>query len=68
MGQSVPILVRPQPTTAGPFRSRVLGIDDCGLLVTMGSKFARSCKDLTDEQLVIAQGQENSGRTDLYLH
>lgn len=63
-GQASPILVRPHPTHANRYE------------VAFGHKRLRAAKELgvpvravvrplTDEQLVIAQGQENSGRSDL---
>ncbi|WP_342364363.1 plasmid partitioning protein RepB [Terrarubrum flagellatum] len=63
-GQQVPILVRPKPGEEGRFQ------------VAFGHRRLRACRELglkvravvralTDEQLVVAQGQENSGRTDL---
>ncbi len=63
-GQSVPILVRPKSGETGRFeiafgRRRLKAVRELGLPVRA------VVRDLTDEQLVIAQGQENSGRTNL---
>lgn len=63
-GQQVPILVRPHPTEDGRFQ------------IAFGHRRVRAClklnravlgivKDLSDEQLVISQGQENQQRKDL---
>ena len=63
-GQQVPILVRPHPTTDGRFqiaygRRRLRAARELGLTVRA------VIKPLTDEQLAIAQGQENTARADL---
>ncbi|WP_342364016.1 plasmid partitioning protein RepB [Terrarubrum flagellatum] len=63
-GQQVPILVRPHPALAGRFQ------------IAYGHRRADACRELgikvkavvallTDEQLVIAQGRENTERRDL---
>lgn len=63
-GQQVPILVRPHPTIEGRYqiaygRRRRRAVKQAG-------RFVRAVvKPLTDEELVLAQGQENSARADL---
>ncbi|MFC5387431.1 plasmid partitioning protein RepB [Aquamicrobium segne] len=63
-GQQVPILVRPHPDTPGMFeiaygrrRMRVADILNRPVLAII--------RDLADRELIIAQGRENSERTDL---
>jgi ParB family chromosome partitioning protein len=63
-GQQVPVLVRPHPDRAGRYqiaygRRRLRAIEELGLRVRA------IVKPLSDQQLVVAQGQENSARTDL---
>jgi ParB family transcriptional regulator, chromosome partitioning protein len=63
-GQQVPVLVRPHPEKEGRFqiaygRRRVQAIRE------LGGKVRAIIKTLSDEQLVVAQGQENSARKDL---
>lgn len=63
-GQQVPVLVRPHPEQDGQYqivygRRRVLALRDLGLPVKA------LVRDLDDQQLVLAQGQENSARRDL---
>ncbi|WP_026191671.1 plasmid partitioning protein RepB [Methylosinus sp. LW4] len=61
-GQNVPILVRPKT----PERFEVaFGHRRLRAARELGIKVRAVVRDLTDEQLVIAQGQENSVRTDL---
>jgi ParB family chromosome partitioning protein len=63
-GQNVPILVRPKPNE--PNRYEVaFGHRRLRAARELGIKVRAVVRSLTDEQLVIAQGQENSGRTDL---
>ncbi len=63
-GQAVPILVR--PLAAHPGRYQVaFGHRRLRAARELGIKVLAVVRDLSDEQLVIAQGQENSGRTDL---
>ncbi|MFM9974643.1 MAG: plasmid partitioning protein RepB [Beijerinckiaceae bacterium] len=63
-GQAVPILVRPK--SGQPDRYEVaFGHRRLRAARELGIKVRAVVRDLTDEQLVIAQGQENSGRTDL---
>jgi len=63
-GQQVPVLVRPHPESEGRYqiaygRRRLRAVAELGLRVRA------IVKPLTDQQLVVAQGQENSARTDL---
>lgn len=63
-GQQVPILVRPHPTTEGRYqiaygRRRLRAVKAAGL------KIKAAVRNLTDDELVLAQGQENSARQDL---
>lgn len=63
-GQQVPILVRPHPTAEGRYqvaygRRRLRAVKAAGMRVKA------SVRPLTDEELVRAQGQENTGRRDL---
>jgi len=63
-GQHVPILVRPHPEEPGRYQvafghRRLRAAFEAGLPVKA------VVRDLTDEQLVIAQGQENNERQDL---
>lgn len=63
-GQHVPILVRPHPEKPGRYQvafghRRLRAAFEAGLPVKA------VVRDLTDEQLVIAQGQENNERQDL---
>lgn len=63
-GQQVPILVRPHPQTEGRYqiafgRRRLLAV------IELGRKIRAIIRPLSDEELVIAQGQENSARKDL---
>ena len=63
-GQNVPILVRAKPNE--PERYEVaFGHRRLRAARELGIKVRAVVRSLTDEQLVIAQGQENSGRTDL---
>jgi len=63
-GQQVPVMVRPHPAKEGRFqiaygRRRLLAIRELGI------KIKAIVKPMSDEQLVVAQGQENSARKDL---
>jgi ParB family chromosome partitioning protein len=63
-GQNVPILVRPK--SSGPERYEVaFGHRRLRAARELGIKVRAVVRSLTDEELVVAQGQENSGRTDL---
>lgn len=63
-GQSVPILVRPKPGATQRYEV-AFGHRRLRAARELGIKVRAVVRPLTDEQLVIAQGQENSGRTDL---
>jgi ParB family transcriptional regulator, chromosome partitioning protein len=63
-GQSVPILVRPRPGDTERYEV-AFGHRRLRAARELGIKVRAVVRSLTDEQLVIAQGQENSGRTDL---
>ncbi|MGD9657592.1 MAG: plasmid partitioning protein RepB [Methylocystis sp.] len=63
-GQQIPVLVRPHPVQEGRYqiaygRRRLLA------LAELGRNVRAIVKPLSDEQLVVAQGQENSARKDL---
>ena len=63
-GQQVPILVRPHPEQNGQYeivygRRRVIALRELGVPAKA------LIKDLTNKELVLAQGQENSARKDL---
>jgi ParB family transcriptional regulator, chromosome partitioning protein len=63
-GQQVPILVRPHPEN--PTRYQVAyGHRRLCVLAELGRRVRAVVKPLSDEELVVAQGQENSARTDL---
>jgi ParB family chromosome partitioning protein len=63
-GQNVPILVRPKPGATERYEV-AFGHRRLRAARELGIKVRAVVRSLTDEQLVIAQGQENSGRTDL---
>lgn len=63
-GQQVPILVRPHPEKEGRYQI-AYGRRRLKALAELGRKVRAVIKPLTDQQLVVAQGQENSARTDL---
>jgi ParB family chromosome partitioning protein len=63
-GQAVPILVRPKPGDPNRFEV-AFGHRRLRAARELAIKVRAVVRDLTDEQLVVAQGQENSGRTDL---
>lgn len=63
-GQQVPVLVRPHPSIDGRYqiaygRRRLRAVKAAGL------KIKAAVRNLTDDELVLAQGQENSARQDL---
>ncbi|MCM2396033.1 plasmid partitioning protein RepB [Rhizobium sp. S95] len=63
-GQQVPILVRPHPDN--PARYQVaFGHRRLRAIAELGLTVRAVVRDLTDEQLVVAQGQENNEREDL---
>ncbi|OCP35472.1 plasmid partitioning protein RepB [Ensifer sp. LC163] len=63
-GQQVPILVRPHPSEDGRYQV-AYGHRRLAATRELGSKVRAVVRDLSDEQLVISQGQENNARTDL---
>lgn len=63
-GQQVPILVRPHPAEEGRYqiaygRRRLRAVKAAGRLVKA------AVRQMSDEELILAQGQENSARKDL---
>ncbi|MBB6511159.1 ParB family chromosome partitioning protein [Rhizobium soli] len=63
-GQQVPILVRPHPERTGRYQI-AFGHRRLKALKELGLKAKVIVRQLTDAQLVIAQGQENNERQDL---
>lgn len=63
-GQIVPGLVRPSPTKHGAFQI-VYGRRRLAAAKKLGLKFKAAVRELTDEQAVIFQGEENTAREDL---
>jgi len=63
-GQQVPILVRPHPTMEGRYQV-AYGHRRLRAASELGRPVRAVVKTLTDEDLVVAQGQENSARADL---
>ncbi|WP_426239494.1 plasmid partitioning protein RepB [Pararhizobium sp. DWP1-1-3] len=63
-GQQVPILVRPHPEREGRFQV-AYGHRRLAAIKKIGGPIRAVIRDLTDEQLVVSQGQENNARTDL---
>ncbi|MGF3025245.1 plasmid partitioning protein RepB [Methylobacterium aquaticum] len=63
-GQQVPILVRPHPTAEGRYQV-AYGHRRLRAAAELGRPVRAVVKALTDEDLVVAQGQENSARADL---
>ncbi|MBB5262775.1 ParB family chromosome partitioning protein [Rhizobium leguminosarum] len=63
-GQQVPILVRPHPQTSGRYEV-AFGHRRLRVVTELGLAVKAVVRDLTDEQLVVAQGQENNERQDL---
>lgn len=63
-GQRVPILVRPKRTEPGRYEV-AFGHRRLRAARELGVPVRAVVRPLTDEELVVAQGQENSGRTDL---
>jgi ParB family transcriptional regulator, chromosome partitioning protein len=63
-GQINPILVRPHPDKTGRFQV-AFGHRRLRAVASLGRSIKAVVRDLTDEQLVIAQGQENHERKDL---
>lgn len=63
-GQQVPILVRPHPEKPGRYQV-AFGHRRLRAAATIGIPVKAVVRELSDEQLVVAQGQENSERQDL---
>lgn len=63
-GQQVPILVRPHPTADGRFQV-AYGHRRLKAAVSLGRQVRAVVRQLSDEELAIAQGQENNERRDL---
>ncbi|MDR0252479.1 MAG: ParB/RepB/Spo0J family partition protein, partial [Brucellaceae bacterium] len=63
-GQQVPILVRPHPDHAGRFQA-AYGHRRMRAAARLGLPVKALIKPLTDAELVLAQGKENSERRDL---
>ncbi|MGX5722376.1 plasmid partitioning protein RepB [Shinella zoogloeoides] len=63
-GQQVPILVRPHPDFPGRYQV-AYGHRRLAAVRQIGGAVKAVIRPLTDEQLVISQGQENNARTDL---
>ena len=63
-GQFNPILVRPNPEKPGRFQV-AFGHRRLRAVTSLGRSVKSVVRDLSDEQLVIAQGQENHERKDL---
>ncbi|TAU81237.1 plasmid partitioning protein RepB [Rhizobium leguminosarum] len=63
-GQQVPILVRPHPESRGRYQV-AYGHRRLAATRVIGIRVRAVVRDLTDGQLVVSQGQENSARTNL---
>lgn len=63
-GQQVPILVRPHATTKGRYQV-AYGHRRLAAVQQLGIKVRAVVRVLTDEQLVVSQGQENNARANL---
>ncbi|RUV81260.1 plasmid partitioning protein RepB [Mesorhizobium sp. M1A.F.Ca.IN.022.05.2.1] len=63
-GQQVPILVRPHPEKGGHYQV-AYGHRRLAAVRQLGRMVRAVVRDLTDEQLVVSQGQENNSRSDL---
>ncbi|MHA6643727.1 plasmid partitioning protein RepB [Mesorhizobium sp. A623] len=63
-GQQVPILVRPHPQGEGRYQV-AYGHRRLAAAKELGRRVRAVVRELTDEQLVVSQGQENNSRTDL---
>lgn len=63
-GQIVPILVRPLPNADGRYQV-AYGHRRLQVLKLLGRKVKAVVKNLSDTELIIAQGQENNARLDL---
>ncbi|MBY5357377.1 plasmid partitioning protein RepB [Rhizobium leguminosarum] len=63
-GQQVPILVRPDPARAGHYQA-AYGHRRLRAAAEIGVPVKAVVRKLTDEELILAQGQENGPRVDL---
>jgi ParB family chromosome partitioning protein len=63
-GQQVPILVRPHPTKPGHYQV-AYGHRRLRAVTQLGIKVRAVIKQMSDDELVVAQGQENNARLDL---
>ncbi|PVE23484.1 plasmid partitioning protein RepB [Microvirga sp. KLBC 81] len=63
-GQEVPILVRPHPSKSGHYQI-AYGHRRLKAVAALGRKIKAFVRDLSDEELIVAQGVENSERQDL---
>lgn len=63
-GQQVPILVRPHPQDGARYQV-AYGHRRLAAVRQLGRTVRAVVRDLTDEQLVVSQGQENNSRSDL---
>ena len=63
-GQQVPILVRPHPDVPGRYQV-AFGHRRLRALKQLGQRAKAIVREMTDEELVVAQGQENNEREDL---
>ncbi|TWF59063.1 plasmid partitioning protein RepB [Neorhizobium alkalisoli] len=63
-GQQVPILVRPHPGNSGRYQV-AYGHRRLAAVRSLGIKVKAVVRELTDDQLVVSQGQENNARTNL---
>ena len=63
-GQQVPILVRPHPQVQGRYQV-AYGHRRLAATRLLGRQVRAVVRELSDEQLVVSQGQENNARTDL---
>ena len=63
-GQQVPILVRPHPKADGRYQV-AYGHRRLAAVKELGIKVRAVIRELSDDQLVVSQGQENNARTNL---
>ena len=63
-GQQVPILVRPHPEANGRYQV-AYGHRRLAAVKELGIKVRAVIRELSDDQLVVSQGQENNARTNL---
>ncbi len=63
-GQLVPVLLRPHPQIPSAFRLRT-AIDVFRALTELGKPVRAIVRQMTDDELVVAQGKENGERRDL---